>query len=158
MTSQPDEQTIAICILPNTSRSKGKQTMKFGQVIKNITTKIFFLKNNTENKAERLDPGLFFFFKKALDQVKVSSLKLSFNIFRFVLNSACNKNNLYKTRDMFNFRSGTSFATTICVWFLKKIFSHILLTDQILLRDFLYFLRFWSISVLQLFVNQVVTS
>ena len=31
------------------------------------------------------------------------------------------------------------------------------LTDHILLPDFLYFLRYWSICVLQLFVNQVVT-
>ena len=33
MTSQPGHQTIAIHILPNISRSKGNQTMKFGQLI-----------------------------------------------------------------------------------------------------------------------------
>ena len=33
MTSQPGYQTIAIHILPNVSRSKGNQTMKFSQVI-----------------------------------------------------------------------------------------------------------------------------
>ena len=33
-----------------------------------------------------------------------------------------------------------------------------LLTDLISLPDCLYFLRYWSICVLQLFVNQVVTS
>ena len=33
MTSQPGKQTIAIHILPHFSRSKGNQTMKFGQLI-----------------------------------------------------------------------------------------------------------------------------
>ena len=33
MTSQPGLQTIAIHILPNISQSKGKQTMKFGQLV-----------------------------------------------------------------------------------------------------------------------------
>ena len=32
MTSQPWKQTITIHILPNMSRSKGNQTMKFGQL------------------------------------------------------------------------------------------------------------------------------
>ena len=34
MTSEPGQQTITIHILPNISRSKGNQTMKFGQLIK----------------------------------------------------------------------------------------------------------------------------
>ena len=43
--------------------------------------------------------------------------------------------------------------------FSKKCFScYALLTDQISLPDCLYFLKYWSICVLQLFVNQVVTS
>ena len=33
MTSQPGEQTIAIDVLPNISRSKDNQTMKLGQLI-----------------------------------------------------------------------------------------------------------------------------
>ena len=33
MTSQLDRQKIGIHILPNVSRSKGNQTMKFGQLI-----------------------------------------------------------------------------------------------------------------------------
>ena len=33
MASQPGEQTITIHILPNISRNKGNQTMKFGQLI-----------------------------------------------------------------------------------------------------------------------------
>ena len=34
MTSQSGSQTIKIHILPNISWSKGKQTMKFGQLVK----------------------------------------------------------------------------------------------------------------------------
>ena len=41
MTSQPGQQTIAIHILPNISRSKGNQAMKFGQVIEDNKTNIF---------------------------------------------------------------------------------------------------------------------
>ena len=33
MTSQPPFQTIAIDVLPNISQNKGKQAMKFGQLI-----------------------------------------------------------------------------------------------------------------------------
>ena len=33
MTSQPGKQTIAIHIYPNISRSKGNQTMEFGELI-----------------------------------------------------------------------------------------------------------------------------
>ena len=54
--------------------------------------------------------------------------------------------------------SGNSFSTTFCVWFFKKKFSHILLTDQIYLSDCLFFLRYWTICVLQWFLSQVVTS
>ena len=34
MTSQPEKQTIAMHILPNISRSKSNQTMKYGQLMK----------------------------------------------------------------------------------------------------------------------------
>ena len=52
--SQPWKQTNEICIiLPNISRRKGNQTMKFGQLIE---YDIFFLKNHTQNVAEKLFP------------------------------------------------------------------------------------------------------
>ena len=51
MTSQPGEQTIAIHILPNISRSKVKQTVKFGQLIE-YNKEIFFFKNHAENYAD----------------------------------------------------------------------------------------------------------
>ena len=45
-------------ILPNISRSKGNQTMKFSQLIEcNII--IIFLKNHTQNEVEKLVPDPF---------------------------------------------------------------------------------------------------
>ena len=43
--------------------------------------KIFSLKNHAENKADRLVPDLFLFFKKAYYEVKASGLQLSLTIF-----------------------------------------------------------------------------
>ena len=48
MTSQPGKQTIAIHILPNISRSKGNQTMKFGQLIEYNMRNIFLEKSYTK--------------------------------------------------------------------------------------------------------------
>ena len=41
MTSQPGYQTLVIHILPNIARSKGNQTMKFGQLIEYYMRNIF---------------------------------------------------------------------------------------------------------------------
>ena len=60
-------------ILPNISRSKG-------QVIE-YNKDLFFFKDHAENKAGRLVPNLFLFFKRALYEVKASVLQFSFNIF-----------------------------------------------------------------------------
>ena len=48
MTSQPGQQTIVIHILPNISRSKGNQTMKFGQLIEYNMRNIFLEKSFTK--------------------------------------------------------------------------------------------------------------
>ena len=58
MTSQPGKKTIAIHMLPNISRNKGNQTMKFVQLLQYNVGKIF-LKNHTQNVVEKLFPGLF---------------------------------------------------------------------------------------------------
>ena len=55
MKSQSGKQTSVIHILPNISRSKDKQTLKF----KRIQTEIFFLKNHTQNMVEKLYQTLF---------------------------------------------------------------------------------------------------
>ena len=44
MTSQPGQQTVAIHIFPNISRSKGNQTVKFGQLIECNMRNIFLEK------------------------------------------------------------------------------------------------------------------
>ena len=51
MTSQPGQQTIKTHILPNTFENKGKQIIKFGQLIEYNKKKIFFFKNYLENEA-----------------------------------------------------------------------------------------------------------
>ena len=80
MTSQPSLQTIVIHTLPNISESKGKQTIKFGQLIeynkRNIFLHILHRKWSKENSSRP-----FFVFKKAYYEVKASGL-LNFNIFR----------------------------------------------------------------------------
>ena len=45
MTSQSGKQTIVIHILPNISRSKANQTMKFGQLIEYNLRNIFLEKS-----------------------------------------------------------------------------------------------------------------
>ena len=52
MTSQPGQQTIVIHILPNILRSKGNQTIKFGQLIEHNMRKIFLEKLYTKCGAE----------------------------------------------------------------------------------------------------------
>ena len=48
MMSQPSYQTIVIHILPNISRSKGNQTMKFGQLIECNMRNVFLEKSYTK--------------------------------------------------------------------------------------------------------------
>ena len=52
MTSHPGLQTIVIHILPNISRSKGNQTMKFGQWIECNMRNIFLEKSYTNCDGE----------------------------------------------------------------------------------------------------------
>ena len=58
MTSQPGKQTIVIHILSNISRSKGSQTVKFGQLIERNTRSIFLEKSYTKYGGET-SPRLF---------------------------------------------------------------------------------------------------
>ena len=67
--------------MPNISRSKDNQTMKFGPLIEcNKRREIFFYKNHAENETRRLFQDIFLFLRKALYEVKVSGLQLRFNI------------------------------------------------------------------------------
>ena len=91
-------------------------------------------KNHAENAAGRLVSDLFLFFKKALYEVKANGLQLSFNIFRQPSTWHTIKANFVKlwTIDpeicsilIFRKRSGNSFSSIFCVWFFKKIVSHV---------------------------------
>ena len=54
MTSQSGKQTIAIHILPNISRNKGSQTLKFGQLIECNMRNIFLEKICTKCRGETI--------------------------------------------------------------------------------------------------------
>ena len=56
MTSQPGKQTNAIDILPDVSRSKVNQTMKFGRLIEYKTRNIFLEKSIGKYVMENLFP------------------------------------------------------------------------------------------------------
>ena len=53
MTLQPGLKAIVIHVLPNILRSKGNQSMKFGQLIL-CNMRTFFLKNHTQKVMEKL--------------------------------------------------------------------------------------------------------
>ena len=57
MTSQPDQQTIAIHVLPNISRNKDNQTIKVGK----LTREIFFFESYVKSEEGKLVPDLFLF-------------------------------------------------------------------------------------------------
>ena len=59
MTSQIGKQAIAIHILPNISRSKGDQTMKFDQSIEYNMRKVFLEKPYTQCAGEVIPKPFF---------------------------------------------------------------------------------------------------
>ena len=61
MTSQPGYQKIAIQLLPNISRSKYNQTIKFSQLLE-YNERNIFLQKSAQNKAGGLSADLFFAF------------------------------------------------------------------------------------------------
>ena len=50
--------SMILIILPNISRCKGNQAMKFGQLI-DYNMRNIFLKNDTQNMAEKVFPDSF---------------------------------------------------------------------------------------------------
>ena len=62
-TSQTEQQIITIHTLPNISRSKCNQVIKFNRLTE-YNVKIFFFKNHAENEAERIVTDFFCFLKK----------------------------------------------------------------------------------------------
>ena len=70
MTSQTRKQIITIHILPNISRKKGNQAIKFGQLIECVVRNTF-LENYVEKGAGKLVSGIILFFEKALYKIKM---------------------------------------------------------------------------------------
>ena len=61
MTSQTGKQIITVQILPIISRSKGNQTIKFGQIIEHNIRNIFFQKSYRKRGRETSSRDLFVF-------------------------------------------------------------------------------------------------
>ena len=101
MTSEAGQQIISIHLLPNVSRSKGKQTTIFCQLIEY---------NMGNNVLEKSYTKLFKKIQRSLELLSLSHLLHDF-------------------------------------W-RKYFLCCILLSDQILLLDCLYFMRYWVICVL----------
>ena len=162
MMPQTGPQIIAIHTLPNILRSKSTQAMKFGQLLK-YNMKNIFLEKLYPKCVEEV--SLRFFHKKS--KLTISLDQQSENVINFIL-VECPIWVLPKYI--------TSKVLTTCYYltwmsFLKKkqirnksaklivsmIFKYnyssqdILFSNQILLPDCFYFLRYWTICVLQSF-------
>ena len=72
MTSQTEKQLQCLHCATSHVGNIGNQAVKFGQIIKYITLETFFFKTQVENKARRIVPDLFLFFKKTLYRVKAN--------------------------------------------------------------------------------------
>ena len=75
ITSKPGKQTIAIYILPNISGRKGKQIMKFGQLVEYNMTDICLKKSYTKCSGETI-PRLFFKKSKYIIQFVLTVCQL----------------------------------------------------------------------------------
>ena len=79
MTSQTSKQIVAIHILPNISRSKGKQTIKLGQLIEYKKTNIF-LQKLWRKWSKEISSKPIFIFQKCLIWDESTWSQLDFNI------------------------------------------------------------------------------
>ena len=132
MTSEPGKQTIAIHILPNFSRSKGNQTMRFGQLIKYNTRNVFLEESfkicdretipwpfSKKSKLSiSLDRQSEVFYSLILLYVQIES-------YQNILNIRCRPIAFTSYQPFFKNRkkSGTSLSVSFSAWFLKKNIS-----------------------------------
>ena len=88
MTSQPGKEIIAIHILPNISKSKGNQAIKFGQLIEYAIRNIFLEKSFIKCGGETI---LRPFSKKSKLTISLNQLcKVLYSLFSlYVKSSAC---------------------------------------------------------------------
>ena len=89
MTSEPGKQINAIQILPNISRSKGNQTMKFGQWIDYNMRNIFFEKLCTKCDGETISRLLY--KKPKLSISLINSLKFLYDFIYCLLSWGLSK-------------------------------------------------------------------
>ena len=138
--------------------------MKFGQLMEQNQRNVFLQKSYKKWGREASCRPLFVFPKCfILGKKKCSAAWL--HCISIALKLAYNKNKLFKTldywsRDKFNFDFSDKFLHHILhIIFQQKCSSYYnLLTDQISLSGWLYFLRYWSVYALQLFANLVMTT
>ena len=152
----------------NISRIKDNQTMKLGQLIEYPKRNIFLLKL-WKKWGRGTSSSQFFVFLKSFILGKRKWSEAWFHYISIALKLAYNRKNLFKilhcwSRDMLIFDIldkglGIVSPAHIVYDFSTKIF---LMLYSINWPNFIvwlpYFLRYWAIYVLQLFVNQVVTS
>ena len=143
--------------------------MKFGQLIEHLKGDIFLWKLCRKGGRETSSRQLFVFLKSfVLDKSKWSAAW--FRYISTALRLAYNRNKLLKnlqywSRDMLTFDFldkdlGIVFPAHFCMMISQKRCSwcYILLTGQMSFSGCLYFSSYWAICVLQLFVNQAMTS
>ena len=158
--SQAGQQIPTIYILLNISWSKDNQIMKFCQLIEYNMRNIFLEKSykkcgrkaslrpfykkskwsiSLDQQSEHLYSLflLYCHFEDYQNKLKLKYWSLAFNSFEAFF--------LKKKK-----RSGNSLSASFSAWFLKKYIFHTIFykTNEILLSDCLYFLRYWVICVL----------
>ena len=157
MTSQHVGKKQLQYILPNISKSKGNQTMKFGQ-LKEYNMGNIFSKNHAQNVVQKLLPGPFLKNKnwvflwissfivcfycmpswgQSIYLVKLSCMTLDFTSYKV----------FFKRNRK---RPGTSLPASFSAWFFKEKYlsCYSLLTDQISYFGCGYFMRYWTICVM----------
>ena len=140
--------------------------MTFGLLIEHLKINIFLQKICRKYGRETRYRPLFFFFKEGFILCK-SKWFCSLTIFRqssnqLTIETSCLK--LYTidqeicSISIFQIRAWEQFLQHIlCIIFQQKSSSgYIVVTDQISLPGYPYFLRYWAICVLQWFINHVV--
>ena len=136
MMLKPGKQVITIHRLPNISRSKGNQTLKFGQLIEQNMRKLL-MKNHTQDVVKKLFPERFLKNRKwaylwinKINNLKFYSLFLPYvqvERYRLVLKLSCRPHTFTSYKAFFLKKKkmfGTSFPASFSAWFLKKNISH----------------------------------
>ena len=77
MTSQPGKQTFAVHILPDISKSKGNQTVKFGQLLECNIINVFLEKSCTKCVGETIPRSFFKELKLSLSLDQQSEVSYS---------------------------------------------------------------------------------